>query len=96
MNVRTGLTRMECGQIEARIREFIDKDILQGQGADLTSSTPLFELGILDSFAFFQLIRFIEDEIHVTLQLESIGGEQFRDISTIARTVHSRMTASAG
>ena len=77
-------TRMECGQIEDRIRDFTDRELFQGQGGDLTLSTPPFELGVIDSFAFFRLARFIEDEIHVTLPLESI-----------ARSVHSRMTGSA-
>jgi len=85
---------MDLMQVQARIRDFIDKELLQGQGADLTDSTPLFELGILDSFAFFRLVSFIEEEIHVTLQLESVGSEQFQDISTIARLVHSRIPVS--
>ena len=50
---------MQQDQIEAELRGFIDKTLMEGQGADLTSSTPLFQYGILDSFALFSLIGFI-------------------------------------
>ncbi len=82
---------MERGQIETRLRDFIDQKLLEGQGGDLTPTTALFDLGILDSFAFFSLIEFISTEFKITLELETMSTEQFRDLSTIAGLVHSKL-----
>jgi acyl carrier protein len=80
---------------EAALREFVDKQLLKGQGADVTASTPLFDLGILDSFALLGLLAFIDTAFNVTLQLEEIGREDFATIHAIARFVHARLAASA-
>jgi len=85
---------MECVLIEEKLREFIDKTVLRGQGADLTSTTPLFELGILDSFHLFGVLNFIEQQFDVRLALESLTSADFRDISTIARIVLSKTAAA--
>jgi acyl carrier protein len=84
---------MHIQDIEARLRDFIDTTAMGGQGADLTSSTPLLELGILDSFAVFSLMTFIEKEMGVPLQFESVTADDFHSIATIARLVHTHLAA---
>lgn len=83
-------------QIGASIRDFIDRTVLRGQGADVTTSMPLFELGILDSFALFTVLAFIEERFGVTLPLESVSADEFRDIDSIAGLVHARQSVEAG
>jgi acyl carrier protein len=85
---------MERDQIESKLRGFIDQKLMNGQGADLTTSTPLFEFGILDSFALFRVISFIADEFQLTLPLESLRTEEFETIGTIAGLVHERIGTS--
>ena len=86
---------MDYDHIEAKLHDFIDTKVLNGQGADLTSSTPLFEYGILDSFTLFGVINFIADEFKVTLSLERLRTEDFQSISTIAGVVRSTLAASS-
>lgn len=86
---------MQQDQIEAELRGFIDKTLMEGQGADLTSSTPLFQYGILDSFALFSLIGFIEEEFKIPVQLEHLRTEDFETIGTIASLVCSSLTTCA-
>ena len=86
---------MDQPHIETRILDFINRQILEGQGGDLAVSTPLFELGILDSFAFFTLIDFITQEFKVAVELETVTAEQFRDISSIARIVHAKLAGAS-
>jgi len=81
--------------IESKLREFIDQTVLRGQGSDLTRNTALFELGILDSFAMFAVISFIEREFGVTLRLESLTADDFHDIGSIAGLVQSRLSVAA-
>ena len=83
-------------QIGAELRNFIDVTLLRGQGGDVTTSMPLFELGILDSFALFTLICFIEQQFGVTIALESVDEEQFRNIDSIAALIAIRRSAAAG
>ncbi len=85
---------MEHDDIEARLRDFIDKALMRGQGADLDASTPLFELGILDSFTLFTVINFIATEFNVVLRLEQLRSEEFATIATIAAVVRSRLAAA--
>jgi acyl carrier protein len=82
---------MDRAHIEAKLRDFIDQSILDGQGADLSVSTPLFEFGILDSFALFTVIGFIADEWKLNMQLERLRTEDFESIATIAALVHAEL-----
>ncbi len=86
---------MERTHIESKLRDFIDHSIMDGQGSDLTSSTPLFEFGILDSFALFSVLSFISDEFKVTVPLESLRTEDFENISTIAGFVQAKRAVAA-
>jgi acyl carrier protein len=78
-------------EIELKVRQFIDRQILQGQGADLTPSTSLFELGILDSYALFGVLGFISKEFNVTLKLEAVTREGFETTAAIAQAVHQHL-----
>jgi acyl carrier protein len=82
---------MEQEQIERQVRQFIDREILSGQGSDLTASTSLFELGILDSFALFSVLGFIAAEFHVTLPLETVTREAFETTGAIARVIYEHL-----
>jgi acyl carrier protein len=84
---------MERDHIEIRLRDFIDRDLMEGQGAGLTTSTPLFEFGILDSFALFSMIAFIAEEFKVAVHLETLRTEDFENISTIAGFIESKLDA---
>ena len=86
---------MEREHIVARLRDFIDQTLLNGQGQDLSDDTPLFDFGILDSFALFRVIAFIGEEFDLTLPLESLRTEEFRSIATIADLVHGRVNTAA-
>lgn len=86
---------MDRNLIEEKLRAFIDREVLQGQGSDLTSTTPLLTLGILDSFALFHLIQHVEQSFGVSLELETLGAEQFRDIAAIAGAIHERLPKAA-
>jgi acyl carrier protein len=85
---------MDQAAIENKVREFIDREVLEGQGADLTPETPLLELGILDSFSLFLLISFIAEEFKVKLELDKVGAEQFKNIATIASAVRQHASSS--
>jgi acyl carrier protein len=87
---------MNRDHIEVKLRHFIDQSLMRGQGSDLTSRTPLFEFGILDSFALFRVINFIAKEFDVRLLLETLKTEDFENIASISELVQSKLLAQPG
>lgn len=85
---------METALIEQKIHRFIDSTLMRGQGADLTTSTPLFDYGILDSFALFRIINFIAEEFGIVVSIEELRAEDFATIGTITRFIDSQQTSA--
>lgn len=67
---------------EERVRQYILKEWLGDEGADLSFDEPLFSSGLLDSFAVSQLILFLEDEFQVRIKVAQV---RIEDFDTIAR-----------
>lgn len=84
---------MHEDQIERVILDYINGRLLAGQAADLTSATPLFQYGILDSFALFNLLAFITREFKIPLPMEQLRTEDFENVSTIVGFVRDRLAA---
>lgn len=80
---------MERDDIESALRDYIDRTVLRGQGADLTTTMPLFEYGILDSFQLFGLLNFVAERFGVTLRLERLTPDDFATIGSIAAAVQA-------
>lgn len=77
--------------VESKLCEFVGRVLLFGQAPDLDRSTPLFELGILDSMGTINLLSFIEDEFGIEIPLEEIEAIHLRNISTIADMILHRL-----
>ena len=86
---------MNQGDIIDDIRSFIDREILGGQGADLSKTTPLFELGILDSFALFALTSFLSQRFGVDIDFATLAAKDFADIEHISALVMRNAGAEA-
>ena len=97
LNVRHSVKRMLCyecavqGDMERAIiqslTEFIEREILAGEGADLTDSTPLLALGILDSFSLLALIGFVNREYGVRIDLAAVDPSDLSTLTNIASLV---------
>lgn len=82
---------MSTAAIERKLCQFIDTALMRGQGVDLTPSTPLLEYGILDSFAIFRIVSFVEEEFEIALPLELLNADDFATVSTITRFVEMKL-----
>jgi acyl carrier protein len=56
-------------------------------GDDLGGDTPLFSSGIVDSFGVLELIAFLEDTFHVTIDPGVHDLEEFDTVDKIAELV---------
>ena len=80
--------------IENSIRQFIVEELHPAGGAiELTDAYPLLERGTLDSLGLFQLVSFLEDEFHVTVEDEELVPQHFGTIHDIAMLVASKRQA---
>jgi acyl carrier protein len=77
------------------VRALIADQVLLGQGQDLTATTPLLELGILDSFDLLKLVAELNERYAIGLAPEEIRGAAFADVNAIARLVASRRIDAA-
>lgn len=86
---------MTTSSIAGDIHAFIRDQILSGQDDGLTATTPLLELGILDSFGLFKLISHLNELYGIELKAENVSGRDFRNIEAIVALVaQQRATAS--
>jgi acyl carrier protein len=77
--------------VESKLHEFVSDTLLFGQAPDLSQTTPLFELGVLDSMGTISLLSFIEKEFSLAIPLEEVEQSNLRDISTITDMIVQRL-----
>lgn len=82
--------------IHQEIHSYMARELLQGDGVDLTDSTPLLELGILDSFSTLKLVAWIESQYSIKIGAEDVTGENFATIDSIAGLTNRYIAAQKG
>ncbi|MCA1709931.1 MAG: acyl carrier protein [Actinobacteria bacterium] len=62
------------GTIESRVRQFILETFWLGQGdeADLTDTSLLVDLGVVDSMNVLELVDFLEEEFDFMLESDEL------------------------
>ena len=79
-------------EIKGTIREKILAEYLPGESpSNLKDDTPLRTSGILDSMATLNLVSFLEDRFHITIDAHETGVEHFDRIEDIAGLVASKL-----
>jgi len=76
---------MSREKIEELLFTYISQEILKGKAEDLNNTTPLLDLGLLDSFSIISLLSYIEKTFATDIPLEKITPSvDLKDISHIA------------
>jgi acyl carrier protein len=70
-------------EIEEKLREFVVEELLDGDAGELTTSTNLLALGVIDSLTIVSLRVFIERTFNVQVP----DGVQPEDLSTMAAII---------
>jgi len=73
-----------------KIRKFIVDNFLFGKGT-VTDAQPLFDSGLVDSFAFVVLLSFIEKEFKVRFSRSEITMDGFSNIDKIAESIEKKL-----
>lgn len=83
---------MDPNEVEAQIFTFIAKTLLGGNSAGLDRTTPLLELGVVDSMGITRLTTFLETEFRIRVPVEELSAVNFASIDALARLV-ARLSA---
>ena len=80
---------------EEKIKTFLlDKTTSDGSRTELGYDENLYTLGILDSLAFIQLIRFLEEEFGVTVADGEVIPKNFETVNNIASFLEKKQDES--
>ncbi|OJX77739.1 phosphopantetheine-binding protein [Magnetospirillum sp. 64-120] len=76
-----------------KIRAFIEDQFLVSFDEDFPEDTNLFKEGIMDSFGYVQLCRFLEREFAITFSEAEMTGNVLVSLSQIRDTVAAKVAA---
>jgi len=80
--------------IEERIRHFIIKTFLYGNGDTLVNNTSLSEAGIIDSTGILELISFLEKEFSITFEDDELIPENLDSIECLSQFINLKLKNS--
>jgi len=77
--------------IRARVVSYMEETFLFQFDNDVTETTDLFKAGIMDSFGYIQLMRFIQTTFGITFSKEELLSNVVTTLSGIVATVESKL-----
>lgn len=77
--------------LSQQIHDYLAEEVLGGDAADLVETTPLFELGILDSMSMLKLVSWIESRFGLSLASEDLVPENFSTIQGLSLLLDRRL-----
>ena len=83
-----GATSRDARQIEARLREFIERELLS-PGATVGRHDDLLSGELLDSVAVLRLAAFVEEELGVAMRPADFVVENFQNVAVLAEYVRA-------
>lgn len=89
-------TAVTEGEILLKITEYVRRSFLDDDGdgsTELTETTPLLQLGILNSRNTGRLLAYIHEEFGVSVPPTRITGKHFSDLESITALVTELLAA---
>lgn len=74
-------------ELSREARDFVDSELLDGQDSEVSATTPLLELGIVDSVSIVALVDFVEGELAIPVPEEEIHPRHLADVLSIERLI---------
>ena len=85
---------MSATEAQTRIRAFLVEKLIRDDDLDLAVDEPIFSSGLLDSFSVIQLMRFLEDEFKIRIEVSDVTLPDFDTVQKI-ETLVQRLRARA-
>jgi acyl carrier protein len=82
--------------IEAQIKEYIARNLLfSDNGYPYSDDVSFLDEGIVDSVGVMELVAFVEDNFHISVEDLDITPENFDSVSKIATYIRRKAKLSA-
>ena len=78
---------MSNTDIFGKLKNYVAGEILEGHDVGLDASTALLDLGVLNSLEITRLVTFIEATFDVSVPLEAVLAENFKDLAAITNLI---------
>ena len=78
-----------------KIRDFIEEQFLIEFDDSFPEDSDLFKEGVMDSFGYVQLIRFLEQEFDIRFTEQEMTGNVLVSLAQIRETVARKVTERA-
>ncbi|WP_243794767.1 acyl carrier protein [Saccharopolyspora gloriosae] len=77
-----------------QIKQFIEEQFLVEFGTDVTAQDDLFKTGVIDSFGYIQLMKFLEEEFALQIDDEDILTNVLVSLEAIDGFVASKLVGT--
>lgn len=74
---------MAATETQEKIRHYLVETLIRDDDIDLELEEPIFSSGLLDSFSVIQLMRFLEDEFEIRIEVSDVGIADFDTVQKI-------------
>jgi medium-chain acyl-[acyl-carrier-protein] hydrolase len=79
---------MTRNQLLDDLTRYVAEELLEGDAEDLEPSTPLLELGVLNSLETSRMMGFIQKKYGITVPAEAMKVENLQSLSAITDLVY--------
>ncbi|MBN3725607.1 phosphopantetheine-binding protein [Burkholderia sp. Ac-20379] len=81
--------------MKTKIRDYIEENFLIEFDEDFPEDTDLFKAGIMDSFGYVQMCRFIEREFNIKFSEQDMTHNVLISVTRIEQFVEQKLAAQA-
>ena len=78
----------------SKIRDFVEDQFLIEFDDTFPPDTDLFKAGVMDSFGYIQMIRFLETEFGITFSEAEMTGDVLVSLAQVESVVASKIAAT--
>jgi acyl carrier protein len=78
---------MEISEVKTSLKSLVVDQLVEGTGEGITDSTPLLELGLINSLSIMMVVGFIQEKFGVTVPSEHLTPENLKSIQSISEMV---------
>jgi len=82
--------KADRAMVREKVQSYLSVNFLIDFGSIVSDETNLFTSGLLDSFAFVQLVGFIESEFKVTVTDDDITSESLTSLGKMVTLISER------
>ena len=72
---------------QAKISTYLTKTLIRDEDIELAPDEPIFSSGLLDSFSVIKLMRYLEDEFKIRIEVSDVSLPDFDTVRKIEALV---------